>query len=545
MDTLTSSASRQSNSENLRRQDQLISQFIDTLEVPSNRIDTHASSIIVTGDWAYKIKRPVHYAYLDYSTLETRKAACEHEFAINAAISPDLYDSVVCLYEKPNGEIAIAQPDTDGAQAIEWAIKMRRFDEADLFSNLADTNQLSHDDIIGAARLIAAMHLQAKPIEPDTDAPHGGGATGLNQVACDVIYALTHEYDTDMAPILSRAAISLSAQIASFHEKLDNRLADGLVRECHGDLHLGNICRFNDRPTLFDAVEFSHYITDIDCMYDMAFLLMDLINKGKVEEANCALNTYLPYFGRYNEACLLGLMMALRALVRAMVGYARASLLPNIAEQQSERQAARNYIQLSEKLLSPSQPSLIAIGGLSGTGKSSLASVLAPRIGNVIGAIHLRSDVIRKIQHNVDPLSPLPDTAYTEEATKQVYKTMLDQARDCLSAGMPVVLDATFSSQDDCNAAAMLAQEMGVPFSGLWLEAPLDLRIERINNRGADASDADETIARKQESTATEPDGWLSLISSGTYENLLTKAVKCLHFDGHRVALDLDQSESA
>ncbi len=504
------------------------------------RIDTHASVIFLAGDHAFKVKRAVRYPYLDYSTLAKRETACQREFEINRTLSPALYDRCAPLVKTKDGQVKLADCDTvDPSTVCDWAVVMHRFDDDALLSHMAEQDSLSRTLIEETSRLIAATHGAAQPVAANE--AHGGGCRRFNEMVSETIAALSRQHDPDTIMQLTRIATIMAAQITGFESRLDARLTDSLVRHCHGDLHLANICLFDGKPTLFDAVEFNQTISNIDCLYDVAFLWMDLIARGHTDLANNAMNTYLPFFNRYEDCGLIGLYMAARALIRARVAYTRLAIVDQPDEKQAARREARHYLDLAEQCLNQAKPSLIIVGGLSGSGKTTLARNLAPHIGGAAGAVHIRSDVVRKRLHNIDPLTPLPPSAYTKEASQVVYQTMIDQARAALKAGMAVIMDAVFADEAERKAAHDLATDCDVPFTGIWLSAPLQLRVNRVAERNNDASDADVNIVRSQEGTCIVPQAWLSLNSDGDKTCIRNKAFHTLVECGHRVALDLDQ----
>lgn len=537
LNTLTAETARE-----LAEQDQILQAFAATLDTPVTRIDTHASVIFLSGSRAYKFKRAVRYPYLDYSTREKRRAACEKELAINKAISPALYIGCAPLLYSDGNALLNEKGPYDPALVAEWGLIMHRFGDGDLLSTRADQNQLSRQLVEQTSRMIAGTHLQATEVTKGE--LHGGGCAQFNEMIGDTLSGLTRQHDPDTSLQLARIATIMAAQITGFEQRLDTRLADGWVRHCHGDLHLANICLFNDTPTLFDAVEFNDTISNIDCLYDASFLWMDLMARGHRDLANNALNTYLPYVDHYEDSGLIGLYMAARALIRARVSYTQLALLEGADAKQKARRDARHYLDLVEQCLAQNQPSLTVVGGLSGSGKTTVARAISPHIGAGIGAIHIRSDVVRKRLNNVDPLTPLPSSAYTKFSSALVYQTMLDQAREALRAGLPVILDAVYAHDHERAETAQLAEECGVPHTGIWLNAPLNMRVDRVAKRNNDASDADVNVARAQEGTCILPNDWLILNGSGDKTCIRNKAFKALEQDGHRVALDMDQRDS-
>ena len=304
---------------------------------------------------------------------------------------------------------------------------------------------------------------------------------------------------------------------------------DGYVRRGHGDLHLGNIAAIGGEPVLFDAVEFSDAIASGDVLYDLAFLLMDLEERGMRRAANRLFNRYLAAEPPEALAGLsaLPLFMSLRAAIRAKVEAAKGDRLAG-AERERARALARGYFDLALAFLCYVAPRLVAVGGLSGAGKSALAGGLAPRLGRAPGALWLRSDIERKAMFGVPETVRLSGDAYAPEVTREVYRRLGDKARRALGAGSAVLVDATFSTGRERAALARAAAEVGVAFDGLWLETPLAVRLARVESRGADASDADRTVAEKQRAEPLGERGWTAIHASGALEATVEQAARRL-----------------
>jgi predicted kinase len=313
---------------------------------------------------------------------------------------------------------------------------------------------------------------------------------------------------------------------------LDERAAAGLVRRCHGDLHLNNIVLWKGRPRLFDAIEFDDDVATIDTLYDLAFLLMDLDRNGQRQAANIVLNRYL---WRSNTQLdlrgmrALPLFLALRAGIRAMVTAERAEQEQGSASV-GDGQSACELLEAGIIYLTPSAPQLVAIAGLSGSGKSTLGRALAPEVGPAPGAIHLRSDLERKGLHGVDETSRLGPGAYTEKANRKVYATLRNKARQVLAAGHAAVVDAVFDRPEERAAIEEAAAELGVVFGGLWLEAPPSQLLDRVRARRGDASDATPEVVRRQLARDTGPltTNWASIDAGGNVAATLAKAREAL-----------------
>jgi predicted kinase len=320
----------------------------------------------------------------------------------------------------------------------------------------------------------------------------------------------------------------LHATLQALAEQLDWRRQHGFVRQCHGDLHLRNIVLLEGRPVLFDAVEFNDEIACIDVMYDLSFLLMDLWRLGLHAHANVVLNAYLAHTADFKAVSLLPLFLSCRAAVRAKTTATAAGLQADARRGDELRQLASRYLALAGSLLRPPRQCLIAIGGLSGSGKSTLARALAPSAGAVPGALVIRSDEIRKRLRGVPALTRLGAEAYTEAVSARVYAVMLERAGEVVRNCHTAIVDAVFAHPHDREAVEHLAASSGVPFIGLWLDAPEPVLIERSERRRADASDADATVIRAQLAQDTGAITWRRLDASGPMPLLLQHALQTL-----------------
>ncbi|HSL79978.1 MAG TPA: AAA family ATPase, partial [Pseudolabrys sp.] len=303
----------------------------------------------------------------------------------------------------------------------------------------------------------------------------------------------------------------------------------GLVRRCHGDLHLGNVVLIEDKPVLFDAIEFDDRIATGDVLYDLAFLLMDLIERGLRPAANIVFNRYLTETQRVHDLdalAALPLFMSVRAAIRAKVTAARRK--HSDAREKWSRDA-RSYADLARELLQAAKPKLVAIGGLSGTGKSLLARMLASEILPMPGPVVLRSDIERKAMFGVAETETLPKSAYTAEATAKVYATLAAKARRVVASGHSAIVDAVFAQPGERAAIANAAGS--ADFAGLFLTADLQSRLERIGARTGDASDANAAVVQEQEKFELGRISWARVEASGTPEETFIRA---------KVALDLD-----
>jgi hypothetical protein len=454
------------------------------------RFETHGALVFLAGDEAWKIKRAVRFPYMDFSTLARRRAVCARELEINRRLAPELYLACVPIVRAPDGRLALGGV----GEPVEWAVRMRRFDQAALLGRMAQAGPLAPDLVRDLADAVYTAHRSAAPVAGVEGAGRferliGSVAATLDEVQAAFGTGRLQRFAAGVADGMRRAA-----------GVLDARAAAGCVRRCHGDLHLDNIVLWHGRPVLFDAIEFDDDLATIDTLYDLAFLLMDLDRRGQRAAANAVLNRYLWRSGA--ELDLRGLralplFLGIRSAVRAMVTAERAEQQQGEARAR-DRQAACRYLDAALAYLAPAAPRLIAVGGLSGTGKSTLARALAPGIGPAPGAVHLRSDLERKALFGADETTRLASEAYTGAAADRVYAILCDKARQVLAAGQGVVVDAVFARPEERAGIEAVAADLGVAVQGLWLEAPSDKLMDRVGARRGDASDATSDVVRQQ-----------------------------------------------
>ena len=488
---------------------------------PVRRIDTHAASVFLAGARAFKVKRAVRFPFLDYSTLGKRKAACEAELAVNAPYAPEIYRGVVPITRERNGKLAIGG---QGAP-VEWAVEMQRFDETRTLDRLAgDIDEALADAL---ARAVAAAHAKAPLVDAEPWMAALGGYIDEHVAAFRKHPEISPPPDSDRLARLSRAAYERIVPL------LRERGRRGLIRRIHGDLHLGNIVLLGGKPVLFDAIEFSAIIASGDVFYDLAFLLMDLLERGLAAPANIVLNRYLAETRRLDDLdalTLLPFFLSMRAAIRAKVTAARLEQTPASAHAPLAA-AARGYFDLALRAIAPAKPQFLAVGGLSGTGKTQLARALAPSIEPMPGAVVVRSDVERKALYGAAETQKLPADAYSEDVNAHVYATLADKARRILGAGHSVILDAVFARPQERAAIADVAKAAGIRLDGLFLTADFATRLARVGARRPDASDADEAVARTQERYELGPADWAAIDASGTPAATLARARTALGSD--------------
>jgi aminoglycoside phosphotransferase family enzyme/predicted kinase len=470
----------------------------------AKRIDTQGAVVLLKGDEAIKIRRAIRLPFLDYSTLEKRRAAAEAEIAINRAYAPHIYIDAAPIRRTREGYGFEGE-----GEIVEWATRMRRFDDNATLDKVAARGELDNEIIRKLAKAIHAMHASAPKREAD---PAIAAMRLWIEQNAQAFADRPDLFPADAARELSQRSREALARLTPM---LRERGARGDVRRCHGDLHLRNIALIDGEPTPFDAIEFDETIAIGDILYDLAFAVMDLWERGLRPQGNLLFNAYLAECDAETFSALgaLPLFLSLRAAIRAKV-----------AANAGARDEARRYFDFAQRFLRPAPPRLVAVGGLSGAGKTALCAGLAPEIGAAPGAVWLRSDVERKHMFGVDELTPLPDAAYSAAAGQETYARLIDKARRALEAGASALIDAAHTHGHERAASAALAQEIGVPFAGLWLEAPLDVRISRIAGRRSDASDADESVARRQRAEPLIEPGWRAVDAGGALDETLRLA---------------------
>ncbi|NUB24582.1 AAA family ATPase [Azospirillum brasilense] len=467
------------------------------------RVETHAAIVFLAGNRAYKLKRAVRYPYLDYSTAERRRAACAEELRLNRRTAPSLYLGLESVVRRADGALAFGGEHAAGGPALDWLVVMHRFPQDALLDRMAERGVLDDELICRLADAVTTFHKAAEP------RPDGGGAVAMREVVDGNIAELRASpslFPPEDVETLARRSTDALERLTPL---LEERRRRGFVRHCHGDLHLRNIVLLEGKPVLFDGIEFDERLAVIDVAYDLAFLLMDLEKRGLRPLGNAFLNRGLDATEDYDALALLPLFLSARAAIRAKIAASTAVLRPDdVASRTSEREALA-YLEQAVAALEPPTPRLVAIGGLSGSGKTRLARALAPSLGASPGAVVLRSDALRKRLFGVGEMERLAAEAYTPAVTRRVYAGLLERARVVLAAGHAVVLDAVHARPEERSAAAGVAADVGVRFDGVWLDAPLDRRVARIAARRGDASDATVEVAERQDVYDLGPLEWL------------------------------------
>lgn len=451
--------------------------------------ETHISRLIITPDIVLKLKKPVNFGFLDFSTLEKRKTCCEAEVRFNSRLSPQLYLGVVAI--DANGRL------DSGAAPVEYAVKMQRFDENGMLDRMLDAGLISASDIICLADDIGRFHADA-PVVPDSRFGAPRSVSHWFDENFEQIGPLLQ--DDDLIEQLQTLQAWGSKQELALAPLMEARQADGFIRECHGDLHPGNIVLHDEAFLLFDCIEFNDELRCIDVISDAAFLMMDLLHRGRTDLAYAFLDRYLQVTGDYAALPLLRFYIAYRALVRAKV----ALLTLQQTEDDAKPALLQNYTRyaaLAENVSRFETPRLIITRGLSGSGKTTYARA----VSRLSAMICLRSDTERKrlagLEETADSRSGVGDGIYTAEFNDLTYQRLAELAGLCLASGFSVVVDATFLEKYRRDVFAELARNHGADFYILNLFAPLaelESRIEKRRRQGSDASEADVSVLRAQ-----------------------------------------------
>ncbi len=464
-------------------------------------IETHISQVILTGDYAYKIKKPMDFGFLDFSTLERRRHFCEEELRLNSRLAEQIYLAVLPITGTPENPVIGGEGD-----AFEYAIQMRQFDQNQLFNHRQEEGTLKPELLSSLARQVAGFHSNLPPIA--NDKPLG---------TPEAVYAAMQENFDQIRPMIEDKSLldqldNLEAWTQTTFERhrelIAARRAKGFVRECHGDLHLANITQFEGRVTVFDCIEFNEPFRWIDVINDLAFLLMDLESRREHSLANLILNTYLEYRDDYDALPLLPLYKAYRALVRGKIALFTLGN-PSLSDEQKAglMQQYQDYAQLAEDYSHIPNPYLLATVGLSASGKTCTSAAMAGELG----LVRLRSDVERKRMHGLSPLdqsqSSTGSNLYTEEATEKTYLRLAELADKLLASGMPVIIDAANLKEKERSLFARLAEAQGIPFALIHCEAPDDLRRDWVRKRKGDASEATVELLDEQK-------GWFEALTT-------------------------------
>lgn len=457
-------------------------------------IETHISWVLLCGSYAYKIKKALNLGFLDFTTLDRRKHYCEEELRLNGRLAPELYLAVVCITGTPE------QPQLGGpGVAFEYAVKMRRFPQESLLSHMLDQHSLTDTHISQIIEQVADFH-QSIP----------AATAGTSYGDPDHVSAPAQENFVQMRELVHNPRhLELLDQVRAWAEQEHQlcygqflkRKELGFIRECHGDMHLGNMAVIDDRVVIFDGIDFNPDFYWIDVMSEVAFVCMDLEYHQKHDFARRFLNGYLERTRDYQGLRVLRYYLAHRAMVRAKVACICLSQEADGDLQTSEAQEFERYLKLAFSYTQPQQPALFITHGMSGSGKSTLSGPLV----EPLAAIRIRSD--RERQHMFGrgtrhgKAATIGEGVYAEEATRQIYGKLAELAKSVLQSGYAVIIDATFLERQQRDLFKQLADRLGVPIRILLFRADADVLRQRIQNRqreGNDISEADLNVLEHQ-----------------------------------------------
>jgi len=450
-------------------------------------LETHISWVLLAGEFAYKLKKPVDLGFVDFTTLEKREHYCHEELRLNRRFAPELYLDVVPITGSPQAPVWGGE-----GTVIEYAVRMRRFPQEVLLSNVIAAGGLKESHIDDLARRVAKFH--AEVAVADEQSPFGTADAVLRPAEENFRRTQFPGREDETRERLANLRNWTLAEHQRLYQTFAARKANGFIRECHGDLHLGNMVLLDGRVTLFDCIEFNEHLRWIDVLSEVAFLVMDLADRGRPDLGHRFLNAYLECTGDYAGLAIFRFYSTYRALVRAKVACLRAEQGDLTAEEINRLyEEFRGYLALAESSLQPPPAALILCSGVSGSGKSTGTQPLVERLP----AIRIRSDVERKRLFGLAP-EDRPDAELTRElysgdAGRRTYERMAELARTVITAGHSVILDATFLQRAQRKQFGALARELGVPFVILEFEASPETLRARVQQRmaaGKDASDA-------------------------------------------------------
>jgi len=510
-------------SENFRPLYLQFQQIEERPRLPVSVVQTHCARLYLSGDFVVKIKRPVAYSYLNLTSLSKRRHVCERELVLNKPSLPNIYLGVAALVESSSGELAFAFDTVaiSNTETIkEWCLLMRRFDEDCVLDNVATRDQFDIGLAKQTGHAIAAYH-DALPIVSCDDSD-----IRVDELISELEFELKL---LDQVFPKERVVALVASMYQRFREvkaQLSQRSEEGFVRRCHGDLHLRNLLLLDGRPVPFDALEFDERLATTDVLYDLAFLIMDLCHRDLVPQANAVLNEYLLESDERNISglALLDLFISIRAAIRAMTtaqSLTAAGSNNTGSDLQEPRREALSYLELAENALEPKKAMVVAVGGFSGSGKSTFAKALATQISTFPGALLLNSDVERKAEFNVESSQKLDVDHYTSANSDRVYDRLLKRMSHAIAIKYPVIVDATFLTAKRRDQLEELVANKPVEFFGFWLMAPVEVMRNRIDTRRGDVSDADIQVLEKQLALDKGPNRWQHLDTNAPVDRIV------------------------
>jgi hypothetical protein len=459
-------------------------------------IETHISYVLFSGEYAYKVKKAVNLEFLDFTTLEKRRFYCHEELTLNRRLAPSIYLDVVPITGNPGSPGSNVTPILEGTgNPLEYAVKMRRFDQEGLLSRVLARDELTSERVDEIAAEVASFH--GRTARAGADVPYGAPEQVVGPARQNFSQMLEVVRDPDDRVMLEQLRTWTEAEAGRCSQVLESRHRDGYIRECHGDLHLGNIALIADRVTLFDCIEFNPAMRWIDVMSDVAFLVMDLRDRRRPDLAARFLNTYLELTGDYPGLAVLRFYVTYRALVRAKIATLRLAQTTGDDTGNNERRRLvaeyRDYLALASASARRPHPALLITHGVTGSGKTTRAQAVV----DSMGAIRIRSDVERKRLHGLQALartaSATGEGLYTSDRDRQTYDRLAELARMVVAAGYTAIVDAAFLQRWQRDLLRDVAVDLNVPFTIADCSAPEPVLRERVMKRlerGRDPSEA-------------------------------------------------------
>jgi uncharacterized protein len=458
--------------------------------MPIQLMQTHASYVLLTGEFAYKLKKPVNFGFLDYSTVDKRQHFCNEEIRLNQRGAKELYLEVVAIGKQGNNYYL----GNDG-EIVDYAVKMVQFPQEILLSNMFEAGTMTIEQIEAMGAVVAQFHANAQTNEYISSF----GEVAQIRQSIDDNYRHTEPYIglAQTQPQFTQTKAYTDRFLLERDILFNERRTGGFIRECHGDLHLRNICQWQSKILLFDCIEFNEPFRYVDTMYDIAFAVMDLEARGRKDFANRFLNTYAEQTGDWEGLQVLPFYLSRQAYVRAKV---TSFLLDDPAISETDRQAAAKtagdyYHQAWAYTQNTSTPKLIMLSGLSGAGKSTLGK----RMAMELGGIHLRSDAVRKHLGGISLLSKGDASLYTPEMTARTYQRVLELGAKLALQGLTVIFDAKYDRRELRAAVINLAADRGIPLQIIHCTAPLAILRDRLAHRTGDIADATVDLLASQQ----------------------------------------------
>ena len=472
------------------RQGQGFARAHDNVEV----IETHISWVFLVGDYAYKMKKAIRLNFLDFTGLDRRLRFCEDELRLNRRSAPELYLDVVPVVGDCERPIVGGE-----GNAIEYLLRMQRFPQSARLDNQLESDNLGVDDMLALAQTVGSLHLDAEPVA------FTGADDALHRVSKPIHDNYPHIERVAAGDDLNRVQDWTERELERVTPTLVDRQRAGFVRVCHGDLHLANLVRLEERIAAFDCIEFSAELREIDVISDTSFLVMDLASRGRADLGYVFLNRYLELTGDYDGLCLLDLYIIYHCMIRAKVAAIRHTERSDEAGRDEDIAEVRRYMQLALRWIDRPRPVLVAMHGFSGSGKSWLSAQLVP----LLPAVRLRTDTERKRQlglaEQASTGSGVDEGVYTKEARLAVYERLLDTTARLLAGGRSVILDASLLRREFRDNIRELADKAGVSLvivSATASAAELDRRLRDREREGDDASEADRSVLASQKASA-------------------------------------------